>query len=266
MKIPLLRGRSFGDADNETALPVAIVNQTMAEKMWPNEDPIGKRFTTEETKGIFWQVVGVTKDGKYGLLAEDPQSYFYLPLAQHFVSMRTLQIRASTNAEALMLSVQQEIKNLDSGLPIFMLRTMNDSLAGANGFMIFRIGALLASCIGAMGLTLAVVGVYGVVAFAASQRTREIGIRMALGANRTQVLKLVLRQGVWVVVAGAALGLLAALGINRGIANLLVGVGPDDPLTFVTATSLLVAVALYACYVPARRAMKVDPMVALRYE
>jgi predicted permease len=266
MKIPLLRGRSFGDSDNETAPHVAIVNQTMAKKMWPNEDPIGKCFTTEETKGIFWQVVGVTQDGKYGLLAEDPQSYFYLPLAQHFVSMRKLQIRASINREALMLSVQQEIKNLDSGLPIFMLRTMNDSLAGANGFMIFRIGALLASSIGAMGLTLAVVGVYGVVAFAASQRTREIGIRMALGANRTQVLKLVLRQGVWVVVAGAALGLIAALGINRGIANLLVGVGPDDPLTLVTATSLLVAVALYACYVPARRAMKVDPMVALRYE
>jgi ABC-type antimicrobial peptide transport system permease subunit len=132
--------------------------------------------------------------------------------------------------------------------------------------MIFRLGALLASSIGAMGLTLAVVGVYGVVAFAASQRTREIGIRIALGANRTQVLKLVLRQGLRVILAGALLGLVGAFAISREIANLLMGVSATDPLTFVTATLLLLAVALYACFVPARRAMNVDPMVALRYD
>jgi ABC-type antimicrobial peptide transport system permease subunit len=143
---------------------------------------------------------------------------------------------------------------------------MTDSLAGSNGFMIFRLGALLASSIGAMGLTLAVVGVYGVVAFAASQRTREIGIRIALGANRTQVLKLVLRQGLRVILAGALLGLVGAFAISREIANLLMGVSATDPLTFVTATLLLLAVALYACFVPARRAMNVDPMVALRYD
>jgi putative ABC transport system permease protein len=143
---------------------------------------------------------------------------------------------------------------------------MNDSLAGANGIMIFRMGALLASCIGILGLIMAAVGVYGVVAFAASQRTREIGIRVALGATRTQVLKLVLRQGVWVVAAGAALGIVVTFAVSRGIATLLVGVSATDPLTFLAATLFLVAVALYACYVPARRAMKVDPMVALRYE
>jgi len=143
---------------------------------------------------------------------------------------------------------------------------MTDSLAGANGFMIFRMGALLASSIGAMGLTMAVVGVYGVVAFAASQRTREIGIRIALGANRAQVLKLVVRQGVWVVLAGAALGLLVTIGISRQVANLLLGVSATDPLTFITATAVLLVAALYACFVPARRAMNVDPMVALRYE
>jgi putative ABC transport system permease protein len=266
MKIPLLRGRSFTDSDNEGSVHVAIVNQTMAEQLWPNEDAVGKRFTSDETKGTFWQVIGVAQNGKYGVLAEDPQSYFYLPIAQNFTPMRVLQLRTSIAPEALILPVQQEIKNLDPGLPIFLLRTMTDSLAGANGFMIFRMGALLASCIGAMGLTMAVVGVYGVVAFAASQRTREIGIRMALGANRTQVLKLVLRQGVWVVVSGAALGLLATIGISRQVANLLLGVSATDPLTFVTATALLLAAALHACFVPARRAMKVDPMVALRYE
>ena len=266
MKIPLLRGRAFTDADNETALHVAVVNQTMAERFWPNEDPIGKRFTTDQTEGTFWQVVGIAQNGKYQLLGEDPQPYFYFPLAQNFTSMRVLQIRTSIAPETLMLPVQQEVKSLDPGLPIFSLRTMTDSLAGANGLMVFRVAALLASCVGAMGLTLAVVGVYGIVAFAAAQRTREIGIRMALGADRAQVLKLVLRQGMWVVVSGAALGLFAAFLISRGVANLLIGVSATDPLTFITATLLLVAVALYACFVPARRAVRVDPMVALRYE
>jgi predicted permease len=266
MKIPLLRGRSFTDSDNEGSVRVAIVNQTLAEQLWPNQDAVGKRFTSDETKATLWQVIGVAQNGKYGVLAEDPQPYFYLPIAQNFMAMRVLELRTSIAPEALILPVQQQIKNLDPGLPIFLLRTMTDSLAGANGFMIFRMGALLASSIGAMGLTMAVVGVYGVVAFAASQRTREIGIRMALGANRTQVLKLVLRQGVWVVVAGAALGLLVTIGISRQVANLLLGVSATDPLTFITATAVLLAAALYACFVPARRAMKVDPMVALRYE
>src|SRR5262249_52344476 len=144
--------------------------------------------------------------------------------------------------------------------------TMSDTLAGVNGFMIFRVGALLASCIGGLGLIMAAVGVYGGVAFAASQRTREIGIRVALGATRSQVLKLVLCQGVWVVIAGAALGLLATIGVGRGIGSLLVGVSATDPLTFLVATLFLIAVALCACYLPAHRAMKVDPMVALRYE
>jgi predicted permease len=266
MKIPLLYGRSFTDSDSGTSVHVAVVNQTMAERFWPNEDAIGKRFTTDETKGTSWQVVGVAQNGKYAFLAEAPQPYFYLPLAQSFTSMRVLELRTSSAPEELMLPVQQQIKGLDPGLPIFLLRTMTDSLAGSNGFMIFRLGALLASSIGAMGLTLAVVGVYGVVAFAASQRTREIGIRIALGANRTQVLKLVLRQGLRVILAGALLGLVGAFAISREIANLLMGVSATDPLTFVTATLLLLAVALYACFVPARRAMNVDPMVALRYD
>jgi predicted permease len=266
MKISLLRGREFTGEDNENSVHVAIINQTLAERFWPNQDPLGKRFSTDQTKGISWQVVGVAQNGKYGLLGEDPQPYFYVPLAQQFASLRVLQIRTSVEPKSLALSVQQVVKQLDPGLPIFSIRTMDDSLAGANGFLLFRIGALLASCIGGMGLALATVGVYGVVAFAASQRTREIGIRIALGANRREVLKLVLRQGVWMVLSGALVGILAGLPINRGIANVLVGVSATDPLTFVSATFLLVAAALYACFIPARRAMRVDPIVALRYE
>jgi predicted lysophospholipase L1 biosynthesis ABC-type transport system permease subunit len=238
----------------------------MAELFWPGDDPIGKRFRAGQTGDTLWQVAGIAQNGKYGMLAEDPQPYFYLPLTQHFEHMRVLQIRTLVPPETLMLPVQQTVKELEPGLPIFSLRTMTDSLSGANGFMIFRTAALLASCIGGMGLVLAVVGVYGVVAFAASQRTREIGIRMALGASRGQVLKLALRQGIWTVLVGAGLGLLAAFGISHGVANLLMGVSATDPLTFVTATVLLIAVALCAGYIPARRAMKLDPMVALRYE
>jgi predicted permease len=266
MKIPLVRGRNFTNADEETSANVAIVNQAFADQFWPNEDPLGKRFTTSETKGTYWQVVGIAQNGKYGFLAEDPQPYFYLPLAQKFMSMRALQIRTSIAPEALILPVQQVIKQLDPSLPVFSLRTMTDSLAGANGFMLFRIGALLASCIGGLGLALAVVGVYGVVSFVASQRTREIGIRVALGASRRQVVKLVLRQGVLIILSGAAVGVVLTAGISHAVANLLVGVSATDPLTFISATVLLVGIALCACYVPAHCAMGVDPMVALHYE
>jgi len=263
MRIPLVAGRGFTDFDNETSTRVAIINQTMAEQFWPKEDAMGKRF---EAKGTMWQVVGIAENGKYGLAGEDARPFYYLPLRQNFVSMRTLEIRTAVRPEALMTPVEQVVKSLEPALPMYSLITMKDSLAGPSGFMIFRLGALLASAIGGLGLIMAAVGVFGVVAFAASQRTREIGIRVALGATRAQVLKLVLGQGLWVIAGGAAAGVLATFGISRAISNLLVGVSAADPLTFSLATLFLVAVALYACYIPARRAMKVDPTVALRYE
>ena len=263
LKISLLRGRGFTDFDNETSTHVAVINQTMARQFWPNEDAIGKRF---EARGALWQVVGIAENGQYALAGEEARPFFYLPLTQAFMSLRTLQIRSSVPPESLIAPVQQLIRSLDPTLPTYEMRTMTDSLQGANGFMIFRLGALLASCIGGLGLVLAAVGVYGVVAFAATQRTREIGIRVALGATRAQVLKLVLQQGIWVVLIGAAVGAMAALGVSRGIANLLVGVSATDPLTYITAMLFLIAVALYACYIPAMRATRVDPMVALRYE
>ena len=263
LEIPLLRGRGFTNFDNETSTHVAVVNQTMAQQFWPNEDAIGKRF---EAKGTWWQVVGIAQNGKYAFVGEDARPYFYLPMLQNFVSMRTLQVRTSIAPEGLITPVQQLIKSMDPDLPTFSLITMNNSLAGANGFMIFRMGALLASSIGGLGLLMAAVGVYGVVAFAASQRTREIGIRVALGATHAQVLNLVLRQGLWVIAGGAALGVGFTMAVSRALANLLVGVSATDPVTFATTTLFLIAVALYACYVPARRAMKVDPVVALRYE
>ena len=151
-------------------------------------------------------------------------------------------------------------------MPVSDVQTMRQSLSGGNGLFIFRIGAILAAAMGILGLTLAVVGVYGVVSFAASQRTREIGIRMALGADRQDILRLMLRQGLVLVAAGVLLGVLLTWAFTRPMAAILVGVSPTDALTFVTATLVLGGIGLWACYTPARRAMKLDPMVALRHE
>jgi putative ABC transport system permease protein len=265
MRVPLLRGRAFTESDKETAPLVAIVNQTMARQFWPNQNPIGKRFSMKSATGPWVEVVGEVRDGKYLTIFGDTLSYFYVPFAQNFTSMRVLQIRSLVPPESLANLVEREIRALDSGMPISDLRTMRQSLAGINGFMIFRLGASLAGAMGILGLTLAVVGVYGVVSFAASQRTREIGVRMALGANRRDVLSLVLGQGVWLVIAGLLAGMVGALAITRVMADLLF-VSATDPMTFVVASLLLGSVALLACYIPARRATKVDPMVALRYE
>lgn len=267
MRVPLLSGRAFTDFDDHKAPPVAIVNQAMASRLWPGQDPIGKRFSTRGPDGPFRQVVGVVQDGRYLFLGYSHQSFFYIPEAQNEGQIRTLQVRSSgVSPESLMTPVEQEVHKLDPGLPILDLRTMRHSLAGTNGLYIFRVGAFFAGAMGLLGLMLAVVGVYGVVSYAASQRTREIGIRMALGASQQNIMGLVLRQGTALVVAGIAAGLLAALALTRVMGNMLVEVSSTDPLTYISVTVLLAAIALWACYVPARRAMRVDPMLALRCE
>ena len=267
MRISLLRGRGFAETDNQTAPRVAIVNQKMAKQFWPNEDPIGKRFSIFRPSGPFTQVAGVAQDGKYALVAlDEPIPYFYVPYAQDYSSMMTLQIRSAVTPESLIAPVRQVIRGLAPDLPIYDVRTMKQSLAGVDGFFVFHMGAVLAAVMGLIGLTLAVVGVYGVVSYSAEQRTHEIGIRMALGAGRREVLGLMLRQGMGLVMAGVLSGLVASWALTRTVARLLFGVSATDPLTFAGATLLLAAIALWACYVPARRAMRLDPMAALRYE
>jgi predicted permease len=268
MRVPLLRGRSFADSDNEQAPPVAIVNQTMADKFWPNEDPIGKRFTLKPlaAPAQAMQVVGIAANGKYANIAEDPTEFFYVPLAQNFISMQTLQLRSSVSPESLIAPVRNEIFRLAPDLPISATSTMQQVVEGTNGTQIYRFGAYFAAAIGGLGLFLAVLGVYGVVSFAAAQRTREIGIRMALGGSARDVLRLVLRQGVGMVIAGLLLGLVAALALTRVMTRYLLDVSPSDPLTYVTVAGLLSAIALLACWIPARRATRVDPSIALRYE
>jgi predicted permease len=268
MRVPLLRGRVFTEFDDEKAPPVAIVNQTMADKFWPKQDPLGKRFTLSNpgSPTQVLQIVGLTATGKYTFIAEGATPFFYVPMQQNYTSAHALQIRSSVPPESLIKPVQNEIHALDPDLPITEVVTMEQVVAGTNGLQVFQVGARAAGLLGAISLILATVGVYGVVSFAAVQRTREIGIRMALGGTPRDVLRLLLRQGVGMVTAGLGVGLVAALGISRLMTGLLIGVSPSDPLTYLSVALLLSAIALLACWAPARRATRVDPGIALRYE
>jgi predicted permease len=266
MRVPLLRGRAFRENDSDKAPLVAVINQAMAQQFWPNQEPIGKRFSLKSATGPFVEVVGLAADGKYIFIGWDKKPYFFVPLAQNFSAYRTLQVRSSLPPESMIAQMQNEVRALDPNMPVSDVQTMRQSLAGGNGFFIFQVGAILAASMGLLGLTLAVVGVYGVVSFAASQRTREIGIRMALGAGRPDILRLVLQQGLALVIVGVLSGMVLAWALTRSMATILVGVSPTDALTYATAALLLAAIGFWACYAPARRAMQLDPMVALRYE
>lgn len=191
---------------------------------------------------------------------------FFLPLEQHYISARTLQVRTVGQPELLTTEVEAEVRSLAPDLPIFDVRTMNDALNGLNGFFIFRLGAGLAAAFGLLGLALAVVGVYGVVSYDVSMRTQEIGIRMALGAQRYQVLLMILKQGLGLVLIGLSAGLLLTLAVSHSIKSLLVGISYADPVAFVGVSALLACVALAASAVPALRAVRIDPYVTLKIE
>jgi putative ABC transport system permease protein len=206
------------------------------------------------------------QDGKYNTIGEDPQSYFCVPLLQDYVSERVMQVRSSVSPQSLSAEVRREIQRLDPGISILDLRTMKESLAGAKGFFTFRFAALLAAAMGTLGMILAIVGVYGVVSYAATQRTHEIGIRRALGASANDIRALILGQGIRLVLGGVLVGLLGAWALSRAMAHMLLGVSPSDPLTYAGLAILLSCVALLACYIPARRATRVDPLIALRHE
>jgi len=268
MRVPLKRGRVFTEFDDEKAPLVAIVNQTMADRYWPNQNPLGKRFTLSNITGPkqTLQIIGVVTAGKYLFISEDPTPFFFVPLKQNYTSARTLEIRSSVPPESLILRVRGEIRSLAPDLPVMGVATMEQMVAGTNGLQVFRLAATVAAILGLIGLILASVGVYGVVSFAAIHRTREIGIRMALGGTARDVLRLVLRQGIRMVAAGLLVGVLAAWALTRVMARLLIGVSPSDPLTYSAVAVLLSAIALLACWIPARRATRIDPGIALRYE
>jgi predicted permease len=266
MRVPFLRGRLFTEQDTSKTPLVAIINEAMANKLWPGQDPLGKRFSDTLPSGPFIEVVGVTKQGKYNDPVDTTAMYYYQPLAQNFRSFVTLQLRTASAPEALIPEVEKQIHSLAPALPLTDVQTMEQSLGGVNGFFLFRMGSRFTVVLGLLGLVLAVVGVYSVISYAASQKTHEIGVRMALGADRGDILKMVLRQGFVLVGAGLIAGLVLSFFAARGFVSLLVGVSPSDPVTLISVALLLAAVGLVASYIPARRAMNVEPLRALKYE
>ena len=266
MRIKILEGRNFTEADTRTSAPVAIVNQAMAKLLWPNQDPIGRSFSYVSASGPYVTVVGLARNVRNDSITEPLGNFFYLPETQYYRAVHVLQMRTAVPPETLIPAIEAQARELDPNLPLFDVMTMEKSLEGANGYFLFRMGAAFASVLGGLGLLLAVVGVYGVVSYNASRRTHEIGVRMALGARPLSIFGLVLRQAVVLVGAGVGIGLIAALGVTRLLSSLLVGVSSYDPLTYLAVSGILVGVAMVACYLPAYRATRVDPSVALRYE
>ncbi len=268
MRIPILRGRAFVEDDerqHSSTRRVAIINESMAARYWPGQDPIGRRFRAFNPAEPLLEIVGIARDSKYVLVFEPPRPYIYLPLVRD-MSLRTLHVRAIGDPAALAPRLEREIKDLAPDLPIADLRTMDQSLTGIFGYLIFRIGALQATGMGVLGLALALVGVYGVVSFGASLRTREIGIRVALGAQPRDVLRLILGQGLQLVAVGVVLGLAASIAMGRVLSRFLPLVDATDWIMFGSVSIELAALALAACYLPARRATRVPVMSALRHE
>jgi predicted permease len=267
LRMPMLRGRTFTQRDDEHAPPVAIVNAAMAERFWPKQEAVGKRFSIKGPAGPFMEVVGVATTAKYFGPNEPPTEFFYIPQSQDDQNtLRVMQVRTASRPEPLLPVVWEQVHDLAPDLTAFISQTMEQGLQGANGFFFYRLASKLTAALGLLGLVLALVGIYGVISYVASQRTHEIGVRMALGASRNDILAMVLRQGLFLVGGGVVAGLVLAYFAAHGISSFLVGVSPGDPLTFVLVALLLTAVGLLASLVPARRAMKVEPLKALKYE
>jgi len=247
LRIPVHRGRAFTEADDENAPKVSVINETMAKNLWPDQNPLGKRFSAKSAAGPFVEVVGVVQDGKYRGVVETSAPHFYIPFSQSYLPLRTFHVRTSVPPESISMQVQSQIRALAPNLAISELQTMDQALQGVNGFLFFRLGAQMTATMGLLGLVLAVVGVYSVASYAAVQRTQEIGIRMAIGATPGDILKMVLRQGVGIVGIGLLVGLAAAFAGTRVLADLFYGVKPSDPITYAAVATLLLAVALLAC-------------------
>ena len=268
LDIPLMRGRKFEVFDDADSPRIAIINQTMARRFWPGQEALGKRFQfptgrdAERTAMI--EVVGIARDSKYVTLGEDPIPFAYIPFRQEYTPAMTLFLHTAADPAGIMPMVRREVRAMDAGLPIFNVQPLAQQIG--NSLFLARMGAWLLGVFGLLALLLASVGIYGVISYSVSQRTHEIGIRLALGAQRADILKMVLRQAMVLILLGMAIGMAVAFAATRLIVSLLYRVSAADPVIFAGIALLLAVVALLACYVPARRAMRIDPLVALRYE
>jgi predicted permease len=264
----LVQGREFTEQDQAKTEPVVVVNETFVRRLLPHvsssAEAIGKRFSYSSASGPFMRIVGVVHDGKYFNITEEPRSFFWAPMTQDYNSTGILTVRTEGNPEALIGAVRKEVQALDPNLPLFDVKTLTEHMRLA--LFAPKIAAMVLGVFGLVALLLSAIGIYGITSYTVAQRTHEIGIRLALGAQLSDVLKLVLSHGLKLTIIGAAIGILGAFIATRAITSVLYGVSPTDPLTFVVVGGLLVGVALIACYVPSRRATRVDPLVALRNE
>ncbi|HEV2915200.1 MAG TPA: ABC transporter permease [Pyrinomonadaceae bacterium] len=261
--IPVLKGRDFGATDQENSVKVVVVNEAFARRFWPNDDAVGKRFKFFGDE-FLTEVVGVVRNSDSINLGEEPRPLAYLPLAQHYAGNLTLHVRTQGDPETVLATVRREVQALDPNLPLVAVSGISEVLDQV--LWAPRMGAALLATFGLLALGLAAVGIYGVLGYSVSQRTHEIGLRMALGAQRSDVLRMVVGQGMTLTLIGVGVGIVAAFLVTRFMESLLYGVTATDPVTFAAVSLVLLAVALLACFIPARRATRVDPMIALRHE
>ncbi len=264
MQIPFVEGRDFDDRDQIKTQRVVIINQKMAETLWPGESAVGKRIFVGIDSRDALEVVGVVKTGMYRNLAEDPKPYFYYPMMQRRPASMMLVMRTNGDPHAIAGAIRKEAQDLDRVVPVSSMKTMTEHLTYA--LWAPNMAASLSLAFGIVAVLLSAIGLYSVMAYVVSQRTREVGIRMALGANRADVMRMITMQGMRLAVIGVVAGLLLSLVLAWVLSALLIGMSGYDVTTFVIVSTLLVLVALIACYLPARRATKIDPLVALRYE
>jgi predicted permease len=259
LHIPILEGREFTPDDDEKSPWVLIVDQTAAERYWPGQDPLGKRLTVRDA---LFTVIGVVGNSTHTFVNESPEPMVYMSFFQQREPETMVQVKTEGNPVDLAPAVQNAIHEIDTRLPVFDVRSMRESTQMASSFAVIQ--STLAGVFALIGLVLAVTGIYGVVSYRTQLRTHEIGVRMALGASRVDVLRLVLLQGLWLAGIGLALGLAFALGLTHIIVRLLYRIGAYDPVTVVSVVMLLGAMSLLACYLPAHRAMRRNLVTAIR--
>jgi predicted permease len=265
MGIPLVLGRAFGPQDSDRSQKVAVISEAMAWRFFPNSSPLGRRFGIDGPESLDQiEIVGVVKDAKYGSVTETLRPMAYYPHSQSPQPLSNFVVRFNGAPSAVVPQVRRAIREVNRNLPIDEVLSLSEHID--RSLVRQKLVARLASFFGLLALLLACVGLYGVLSYSVALRTSEIGIRMALGAGTADVLKLVLKNGVALTLIGVALGVSGAFALTRVIAGLLFGVKPTDPITFVAVSAAMIVVALIACFIPARRATKVDPLVALRYE
>ena len=265
MNVPLVEGRDFDESEREGITPESvIINETLARRLWPNESAVGKRMGLGRDLKDAMQVIAVARDSKVRTLGETPRNLMYVSVDQTYRGGMTMIVRTPGEGRGVVEGVRQAVKEIDPRMPLYKVMTIEQHLTWA--FWAQNMAAALATAFGLLALALAAVGLYGVVSYTVARRTKEIGIRVALGAQARDILRIVLSQGMGLTLVGLAAGLVAALFLARQLASLLYGLSPGDPATYILVALVLACVALFACLVPARRATKVDPMIALRYE